>query len=242
VRAGRMTSKDRTAIAAVEKLTSNVMRGSLTAVREADLFEMLSEAEYADLKQSILAGKKINAPIHIAEDGAIVDGRNRAKVLHDLGLSGVVASAVPGHYDAICGKARIAVEIVVVAKADIASTVFADNILRRHLTPAERAKLVLAFTSQPGRRAKGSGGPAPMTIRHAAAVAQVSASTLKRARKEANQGQPKTGALERSPAERVAEMHQRLLLAAERNMPLLGASRAEARAAAVRLAETLGKE
>ena len=37
-------------------------------------------------------------------------------------------------------------------------------------------------------------------------------------------------------------MHQRLLLSAERNMPLLGASRDEARAAAERLVETLAED
>ena len=95
-------------------------------------------------------------PIHIAEDGAIVDGRNRAKALHDLGLSRMDGTEVAGHYEAICtkAKARIAVDLVVVAKADIPSTVLRLNILRRHLSPEERARLVLsADAAGPRRRA-----------------------------------------------------------------------------------------
>ena len=72
-------------------------------------------------------------------------------------------------------------------------------------------------------------------------MAQVSEKTLKRVRQESNQGTPETGVLKRSPAEREADMYQRLLLVAERNMPLLGASREEAHAAAVRLV-ALGEE
>ena len=59
-------------------------RGDLKAVPEADLFAMLSEPEYDGLKRSILDAGKINVPIHIGEDGTIVDGRNRAKVLHQI--------------------------------------------------------------------------------------------------------------------------------------------------------------
>lgn len=227
---------------AVERFAGNVTHGLLKAVPEADLFAMLSEPEYDGLKRSILDAGKINMPIHIAEDGTIVDGRNRAKVLHDLGLSRMVAGAA-GDYTAVCAKARIAVTFVVVAKVDIAATVLADNIHRRHLSPEERAKLVLSLTSRPGRRAKGSGGP--LTVKQAASLAQVSERTLKRARQEANQGPqaaPEAGVPQRSRKEREAEMYQRLLLSAERNMPLLGASRAEARAAAERLVETLGED
>ena len=81
---------------AVERFAGNVTHGLLKAVPEADLFAMLSDAEYAGLKRSILDARKINMPIHIAEDGAIVDGRNRAKALHDLGLSRMDAPRWPG--------------------------------------------------------------------------------------------------------------------------------------------------
>jgi len=226
---------------AVDQFTSNVTGGDLKAVPEADLFAMLSESEYTDLKQSILAGKKINVPIHIAEDGAIVDGRNRAKALHDLGLTRMVAGEMAGHYPALCGKVRIAVEVVVVAKVDIAATVLRLNILRRHLSPEERARLVLRLTR---RRHVAPGG---VSVKAAAALAGVGERTIKRVRAkertEADQGpQAAPGVPDRSRAERVAEMHQRLLLSAERNMPLLGASRAEARAAAERLVETLAED
>ena len=224
-----------------ERFAINVTRGLLKAVPEADLFAMLSEAEYADLKQSILAGKKINVPIHIAEDGAIVDGRNRAKALHDLGLSRMDGTEVAGHYEAICTKARIAVDLVVVAKADIPSTVLRLNILRRHLSPEERARLVLRLTR------RGHVSPGGVSVKAAASLAGVGERTMKRVRAkertEAGQGPASApGVPDRSRAERVAEMHQRLLLSAERNMPLLRASRDEARAAAERLVETLAED
>jgi hypothetical protein len=230
---------------AVERFAGNVTRGLLKAVPEADLFAMLSEPEYDGLKRSILDAGKINVPIHITPDGVIVDGRNRAKVLHDLGMSRMHATEMAEHYEAICtmAKARITVDFVVVAEADIASIVMRLNILRRHLSPEERARLVLSLTSKPGRRAKGSGGP--LTVKQAATLAQVSERTIKRARQEANQGPQaasEAGVPQRSRKEREAEMYQRLLLSAERNMPLLGASRAEARAAAVRLVKALGEE
>jgi transposase-like protein len=225
---------------AVEKFAGNVARGLLKAVPEADLFAMLGDAEYADLKQSILNAGKINTPIHITPDGAIVDGRNRAKALHDLGLSRMDATEAAGHYEA-CTKARIAINLVVVAKADIASTVLRLNILRRHLSPEERARLVLRLTQ------RGHVAPGGVSVKAAAALAGVGERTMKRVRAkertEAGQGPASApGVPDRSRAERVAEMHQRLLLSAERNMPLLRASRDEARAAAERLVETLAED
>ena len=98
-----------------------------------------------------------------------------------------------------------------VAKDDIAATVLADNIHRRHLSPEERAKLVLSLTSRPGRRAKGSGGP--LTVKQAATLAQVSEPTIKRARQEANQGPQaasEAGVPQRSRKEREAEMFGRV--------------------------------
>lgn len=113
------------------RITSDVISlPTKSVVREPvlqNLFPLLPESEYEDLRQSVMNHGLLN-PLLITQDDKLICGYNRLRVCEDLGLAKVPVRrrycASPDHAKAIA---------------------IADNLIRRHFSPSESIRTIKAL-------------------------------------------------------------------------------------------------
>ena len=120
----------------------------IESVPEADMFPMLVTGDAKELTESIKTSRKVEMPILIDDSGRVVDGRNRVAALRSLDLKICVAGDVEGFVFGLrpsgsdLNKA-VFVTVSIVEPEKVRQTVINANIHRRHLTPIQRAAIMV---------------------------------------------------------------------------------------------------
>lgn len=137
----------------------------------AELFPMMSEAEFAGLKADIeLHGQREDI---IAWCGKIIDGRHRLRACTELGIEPSIAD-LDEHHDPI-------------------AYVISHNLHRRHLTTSQRAMVaanVAKLKHGDVKTQKSDGSIDLSTQQEAASLLNVSVPSVKRAKKVKDKGTP----------------------------------------------------
>ena len=139
----------------------------------SQIFPLLEGAEFDALMEDLRTHGQRN-PIVLC-DGMILDGRNRYRAMLALGLAPKFVHWTSGNLEAY---------------------VISQNIMRRHLTPAQRAMIVAALPTLDAGHVKaqkqqvsdGVGKPTPLSLQEAADLAGVHRTTVAEAKVILNKG------------------------------------------------------